>query len=113
LDLDLLGRQHAAFVTVLASLGCTVETLPAADDMCDACFVYDPSFVTGRGVLEFRGAKAVRAGEPPLLAAQLAEQRASAAVLHGAVQRERRRRKLARERRAEDCAGRRTGERDG
>jgi N-dimethylarginine dimethylaminohydrolase len=73
LDLDLLEHQHAAFVTLLQSLGCTVETLPPADDMCDACFVYDPSFVTGRGVLEFRGAKEVRAGEPPLLAAQLAD----------------------------------------
>lgn len=73
LDLDLLERQHAAFVGLLQSLGCTVEILPTVEDMCDACFVYDPAFVTGRGVLELRGAKAVRAGEPPLLATQLAD----------------------------------------
>lgn len=73
LDLDLLERQHASFVALLQSLGCTVEVLPPAEDMCDACFVYDPAFVTRRGVLELRGAKAVRAGEPPLLATQLAD----------------------------------------
>ena len=71
LDLDLLQRQHAEFVDLLISLGCAVEVLPAQDDMCDSCFVYDPAFVIERGVLEFRSAKQVRAGEPPLLAAQL------------------------------------------
>lgn len=71
LDLDLLLAEHAAFVELLVSLGCGVEVLPPVDDMPDACFTYDPVFVTGSGVIEFRGAKAVRAGEPPLLAAQL------------------------------------------
>lgn len=71
LDLDLLLAEHAAFVELLVSLGCGVEVLPPVDDMPDACFTYDPAFVTGTGVIEFRGAKAVRAGEPPLLAAQL------------------------------------------
>lgn len=71
LDLDLLARQHEAFVALLTSLGCGVETLPPEDDMPDACFVYDPAFVVADGVIELRGAKAVRAGEPPLLAAQL------------------------------------------
>ena len=71
LDLDLLVAQHAAFVELLTSLGCGVEVLAPVDDMPDACFTYDPVFVTGTGLIEFRGAKAVRAGEPPLLAAEL------------------------------------------
>lgn len=73
LDVSLLAQQHTAFTELLRDLGCVVEVLPAVDDMPDACFVYDPVFVTARGAIEFRGAKTVRAGEPPLLAAQLAE----------------------------------------
>lgn len=71
LDLDLLARQHADFVALLQRLGCSVEVLPAEDDMPDAIFTYDPAFVTPGGVIEFRGAKQVRAGEPPLLSTQL------------------------------------------
>lgn len=71
LDLDLLARQHADFVALLERLGCTVEVLPSEDDMPDAIFTYDPAFVTPGGVIEFRGAKQVRAGEPPLLSTQL------------------------------------------
>lgn len=71
LDLDRLAVQHAAFVSLLERLGCQVEVLDPADDMPDACFVYDPAFVVGDGVIELRGAKVVRAGEPPLLAVQL------------------------------------------
>lgn len=73
LDLDLLAQQHADFVALLERLGCIVEVLPPEDDMPDAIFTYDPAFVVADGVIELRGAKAVRAGEPPLLAAQLAE----------------------------------------
>ncbi len=72
LDRDLLQRQHAEFVALLEQLNCNVEVLAAEDDMCDSCFVYDPAFVIRQGVLELRSAKAVRAGEPPLLSAQLA-----------------------------------------
>jgi len=71
LDLELLLQQHAAFADLLDSLGCEVTILDPAPDMPDACFVYDPAFVTGSGVIELRGAKQVRAGEPPLLAADL------------------------------------------
>ena len=63
--------QHAAFVALLERLGCQVDVLEPAEDMPDACFVYDPAFVVGDGVIELRGAKVVRAGEPPLLAVQL------------------------------------------
>ena len=71
LDGDLLLAQHAAFVALLERLGCGVEVLPTTDDMPDACFTYDPAFVVPSGVIELRGAKAVRAGEPPLLTADL------------------------------------------
>ena len=71
LDGDLLLEQHAAFVALLEKLGCGVEVLPPTDDMPDACFTYDPAFVVPSGVIELRGAKAVRAGEPPLLTADL------------------------------------------
>jgi len=73
LDLDLLAHQHADFVTLLERLGCAVEVLPPEDDMPDAIFTYDPAFVVGDGVIQLRGAKAVRQGEPPLLTMQLAE----------------------------------------
>ena len=71
LDGELLLEQHAAFVALLERLGCGVEVLPPTDDMPDACFTYDPAFVIPSGVIELRGAKAVRAGEPPLLTADL------------------------------------------
>jgi len=70
-DREILLEQHAAFVALLEKLDCRVEVLPAVDDMPDACFTYDPVFVTGAGAIELRSAKACRAGEPPLLAAQL------------------------------------------
>jgi N-dimethylarginine dimethylaminohydrolase len=71
LDLGRLADQHAAFVDLLQRLGCQVEILDPADDMPDACFVYDPAFIVGDGVIELRGAKVPRAGEPPLLTVQL------------------------------------------
>lgn len=71
LDLDLLTRQHSEFVATLERLGCTVEVLPPVDDMPDAIFTYDPAFVVPHGVIELRGAKQVRVGEPPLLTVQL------------------------------------------
>ena len=71
LDGALLLEQHAAFVALLEKLGCGVEVLPPTDDMPDACFTYDPAFVIPSGVIELRGAKAVRVGEPPLLTADL------------------------------------------
>lgn len=71
LDLDLLATQHADFVALLTSLGVSVEILQPVDDMPDAIFTYDPAFVVPSGVIEFQGAKQVRAGEPPLLAAEL------------------------------------------
>lgn len=71
LDSAVLLEQHAAFVALLERLGCGVEVLAPTDDMPDACFTYDPAFVIPSGVIELRGAKAVRAGEAPLLTADL------------------------------------------
>ena len=71
LDMSLLVDQHAAFVELLADLGCDIDVLDPVDDMPDAIFTYDPCFVVGNGFIEFQGAKQVRAGEPPLLAAEL------------------------------------------
>lgn len=73
LDLALLAEQHAEFVSLLQDLGTEVTILEPVDDMPDAIFTYDPAFVVGHGVIELRGAKAVRAGEPPLLTAELEE----------------------------------------
>ena len=71
LDLSLLVEQHAAFADLLGTLGCEIDVLDPVDDMPDAIFTYDPCFVVGNGFIEFRGAKQVRAGEPPVLAAEL------------------------------------------
>lgn len=73
LDLELLTEQHAAFVALLEHLGCNVIDVNPVDDMPDAIFTYDPCFVVGGGFIELRGAKAVRAGEPPLLSSELVE----------------------------------------
>jgi N-dimethylarginine dimethylaminohydrolase len=70
-DLELLTEQHAQFVALLERLGCDVVILNPVDDMPDAIFTYDPCFVVGDGFIEFQGAKAVRAGEPPLLSSEL------------------------------------------
>jgi len=72
LDLPRLVEQHAAFTELLELLGCDVVVLDPVDDMPDAIFTYDPCFVVGDGFIEFQGAKRVRAGEPPLLSAELA-----------------------------------------
>jgi len=71
LDRELLQEQHARFVALLERLGCFVEILEERVDMPDSCFVYDPAFVVGGGVIELRAAKTARQGEPPLLAAEL------------------------------------------
>ncbi len=70
-DGELLLQQHREFVELLRKLHCEVEELAPVDDMPDACFTYDPAFIIPSGVIELRGAKVVRAGEPPLLTAEL------------------------------------------
>jgi N-dimethylarginine dimethylaminohydrolase len=66
-----LVEQHEAICALLSTLGSQVVELPPQPDLPDACFTYDPVFVTGRGAIELRAAKAVRAGEPAVLAAEV------------------------------------------
>lgn len=70
-DFDRLAAQHGAFTELLMRLGCEVLVLDPVNDMPDAIFTYDPAFVVPAGVIELRGAKQVRAGEPPLLSMEL------------------------------------------
>ena len=67
----LLRAQHDALCELLAALGADVIVLPPLDGQVDACFVYDPVFVTGAGAIMLRSAKAARAGEREPLAAAL------------------------------------------
>lgn len=71
LDIELLLDQHAQFTGTLQRLGCEVIELPALEGLPDSCFVYDPAFVIGDGVIQFRAAKPVRVGEPERLCADL------------------------------------------
>src|SRR6266487_1475989 len=72
-EFELLQGQHQAFVELIDSLGVEVVVLPATDGLVDACFVYDPVFVTGAGQLVLRMRKPARVGEPERLAAALEE----------------------------------------
>lgn len=70
-DPDLLVRQHDGFAQLLTDLGVRVDLLPAAPEQVDAVFAYDPAFVIGSGVVEFRSAKPVRRNEGAELVAAL------------------------------------------
>jgi N-dimethylarginine dimethylaminohydrolase len=70
-DLQVLRAEHEAFAALLAGLGVDVMVVDAAEGLVDACYAYDPVFVTGAGAIELRLAKPVRAAEPRLLAAEL------------------------------------------
>ncbi|WP_344302939.1 dimethylarginine dimethylaminohydrolase family protein [Nocardioides bigeumensis] len=71
-DVTLSVEQHAAFVSALESAGAAVDVLLPAEGLADACFTYDPVFVTGAGMVVLRQAKPCRSSEPPLLASELA-----------------------------------------
>lgn len=70
-DREALRAEHQGFAALLSSLGVEVTLLPPADGMVDACFAYDPVFVTGRGAVALRMAKTARRGEPERLLAAL------------------------------------------
>ena len=70
-DADELLREHAAFVDVLERLGVEVVVADAQEGLVDACFAYDPVFVTGAGAIELRMAKPARQHEPAFLAAEV------------------------------------------
>lgn len=69
---DALRAEHEAFAGLLSSLGVEVTVLPAPAGLVDACFAYDPAFVTGAGTVTLRMAKPARRGEPERLEAALA-----------------------------------------
>jgi N-dimethylarginine dimethylaminohydrolase len=71
-DADALLREHDAFVALLDSLGVEVTVADAPAGMVDACFAYDPVFVSGAGAIELRMAKPARREEPAFLASEVA-----------------------------------------
>jgi N-dimethylarginine dimethylaminohydrolase len=66
-----LLRQHESFVTLLTDLGVDVVLAEAPEGMVDACFAYDPVFVTGAGAIELQMAKPGRRREPGFLATEV------------------------------------------
>jgi N-dimethylarginine dimethylaminohydrolase len=70
-DGDALLREHEAFVDVLDGLGVEVVVADAPEGMVDACFAYDPVFVTGAGAIELQMVKPARRDEPAFLAAEV------------------------------------------
>ena len=62
-DLDALAHQHAAFVTLLRSLGSDVIELDPVPGLPDAVFTYDPAFVIPSGTVVLQAAKPARRGE--------------------------------------------------
>jgi N-dimethylarginine dimethylaminohydrolase len=66
-----LAREHDAFAELLARLGVDVTVVSAGAGLVDACYAYDPVFVTGAGTVVLRMAKPARDGEPEQLAAEL------------------------------------------
>ena len=66
-----LLREHDAFVGLLDWLGVEVVLADAPGGMVDACFAYDPVFVTGEGAIELRMAKPARQAEPGFLVAEV------------------------------------------
>ncbi len=73
LNTAVLVEQHAAFVAMLERLGSETVVLPAASDLADSCFTYDPAFMIGDGLVELRAGKPVRVGEGARMSADLAE----------------------------------------
>jgi N-dimethylarginine dimethylaminohydrolase len=70
-DGDELLREHDAFVGLLDRLGVEVVLADAPEGMVDACFAYDPVFVTGEGAIELRMAKPARQAEPAVLVTEV------------------------------------------
>jgi N-dimethylarginine dimethylaminohydrolase len=70
-DGDLLRRQHDGFVALLDGLGVEVVLADAPEGLVDACFAYDPVFVTAAGAIELQMAKPARVDEPGFLAAEV------------------------------------------
>lgn len=70
-DTAALQREHQAFVDLLHELGTDVVVAEAREGLVDACYAYDPVFVTAAGAVELRMAKPARQPEPGVLAAEV------------------------------------------
>lgn len=70
-DAEALLREHDQFVALLDRLGVQVVVAEAPEGMVDACFAYDPVFVTGSGAVELQMRKPARRAEPAFLAAEV------------------------------------------
>jgi len=70
-DVGLLARQHEAFCELLTNLGVEVIVAPAIPGLVDACYTFDPAFVTSTGAIVLRAAKPIRVEEPLLLKKEL------------------------------------------
>ena len=68
---DALLREHDGFVELLDGLGVEVVVAEAPDGLVDACFAYDPVFVTGAGAIELQMRKPARREDPAFLVAEV------------------------------------------
>ena len=75
IDLDAARRQHRHYEEALETLGCTVERLPAADELPDAVFVEDTALVLDEIAVITRPGAASRRAELPTVADRLGKLR--------------------------------------
>jgi dimethylargininase len=75
IDVELAGRQHAAYERLLAELGYEVRSLPAEPDLPDSVFVEDAAVVLDEVAVVTRPGAAARRCETASVAAALAPHR--------------------------------------
>ena len=80
IDVTLARRQHADYVAMLASLGCDVHELPAAQDLPDAVFVEDTAVVLDEVAVLTRPGAATRRPEVAAMATALGCWRACVSI---------------------------------
>ena len=80
IDVGRARQQHRLYVELLASLGCTIEWLPAAPESPDAVFVEDTAVVVDEVAVVARPGAASRRGETEAVAAALARRRPLARI---------------------------------
>jgi dimethylargininase len=75
IDVEGARRQHAAYESCLAALGCEVRQIPADDRYPDAVFIEDTAIVLDELAVITRPGAESRRGEPDAVATVLAEYR--------------------------------------
>jgi dimethylargininase len=63
-NLEVAQREHAAFASLLSSLGVNLHFLDVEDASCDLVYTFDPLLVTDRGAIPLRPGKPNRQVEP-------------------------------------------------